>query len=1408
MPQALLQDAIGQSSESVLMFDLHGTITFWNAGAEAIYGYSSQAMLGKSIKSIIPENRQMVFENAIQLLLAQHVLAPREMTRVAASGVQFQVRSSLQLIRNPDGVISGFLEFSGAMTAVSQTSDQACQNLEPQSFATMVLESIDQGVLYGTMDFKIEYASPPVAKMFGYEVGQFIGQDIFSFIHPDDASAVLQIVQELYEGWQPKGHLRGVRADGSLIHLEIRAFPRLDASNTLIGSTVLVRDVTLETDFADEFKQIKQQLEQERQFALDVTASVKEGLVKVNAQGVVEYANAATANIAGVSQVSDLLGINPIDLVLPDEQAATKAHWKKLVKGEVVTYTHGVVRPDGLACRVEITVYPKLDAHQRFSGAIMVVADVTQKLELQAVIDRERDWSLHISQTIAQGYAVVNQRWEIEYANTAMARILGIEARALVGLLPIVLVPPDQRQALRDDIKRATQGETRVYRHQIQRPNDTVLRHVEVELYPKLGANQQFHSAIIIVTDITENVALEQASHTTRRALDRESRIGLLVANATLDGLAFINQDYIFEYVNPAWAQIMGYASSRELLGSSSKIWIDADLDLLKRYDAELEAGQSLTYTFQARRTDGRLILVENKSFPIFEDNQYRGFIAVMRDVTATAEQQRQRGIAASIAGIVSQGLAVLDRRGLFEFVNPALEKLLQRDKTSLIGQEFLSIFEPEERRRFEQLTQGLSPRQTSRLYSKIQRPDQSLIRFEIAYYPQENTDGSVLVFTNLTDQISQELEVMRVSNAVLEHQTQMQIQEQKTRLIAESIHQCVGVFDRDGRIEYVNPAYARMLGYDDPEALLGCPEADLMLPEDSHILAQAMTARKNRLSTTYTIRMLDANQQTLEVEVTGYPRFVADQYLGSVSVTENVAKRQQEQRELVQKAERYKGLLEQSQQYAKQITLIDQVHTAVLQASTSQELMQAVVNSIHSVLGFEMVSIYMIIQDQLVLQHYIGYQSVITHFPVSGNGVMVRVVRQKQTIVVDDAALDSDFVYPQKGVQSELCVPIIIGQEVVGVLNLEAPETFAFNTTDQHLLEQISERIGSKIQSTQIVDQLRILENAVQSSRELILITDSQLEFPGPKIIYVNNAILEQTGYTREELLGRTPRIFQGTQTSREMLIELKQSLQQGFVYRANTTNYRKDGSSYQVQWQISPVRDEKGQITHFVSVQNDITDRLKLEQLIGEFGQTRHKPDTSPQTIETTTKLLLDMKTYIGNMQWQLKHGQTMRGNLESLGGGVVLMQMLSISGSSGAIGFRGTQRILGTLHLKLGRIVAVEHPQLRGKLAVINLLGKTQGEFDFTADVNPPNTDLDLDPTALVLELAQKQDENLEQQKQTVATTSNRLVLPNLEAAQGFMRGVGGESYFKSSLQLFENQQKLIFTGRGFELVVLDS
>lgn len=154
--------------------------------------------------------------------------------------------------------------------------------------------------------------------------------------------------------------------------------------------------------------------------------------------------------------------------------------------------------------------------------------------------------------------------------------------------------------------------------------------------------------------------------------------------------------------------------------------------------------------------------------------------------------------------------------------------------------------------------------------------------------------------------------------------------------------------------------------------------------------------------------------------------------------------------------------------------------------------------------------------------------------------------------------------------------------------------------------LEGIIQDITYRMEQEQ---HLRLLESAITHAKDVIMITDSELNEPGPRILFVNEAFTEMTGYSAEETIGRSPRFLQGPDTDKEELRRLRVALSEREHCQVELLNYHKDGSAYWVELSVVPVNNAHGACTHFISIERDVTERKQNEALLRDFAENMEK-------------------------------------------------------------------------------------------------------------------------------------------------------------------------------------------------------
>ncbi|MBA3597736.1 MAG: PAS domain-containing protein [Methylibium sp.] len=135
--------------------------------------------------------------------------------------------------------------------------------------------------------------------------------------------------------------------------------------------------------------------------------------------------------------------------------------------------------------------------------------------------------------------------------------------------------------------------------------------------------------------------------------------------------------------------------------------------------------------------------------------------------------------------------------------------------------------------------------------------------------------------------------------------------------------------------------------------------------------------------------------------------------------------------------------------------------------------------------------------------------------------------------------------------------------------------------------------------------EQMRLLETCIAQLNDIVLITEvAPLDEPGPRIRFVNHAFVRITGYTSDEVLGRSPRLLQGPLTDRAELDRVRAALTCREPVHSELVNYSKAGLPYWIELDIVPVGMGGEDITHFVAVERDITERKRNEDALRELN------------------------------------------------------------------------------------------------------------------------------------------------------------------------------------------------------------
>ena len=184
------------------------------------------------------------------------------------------------------------------------------------------------------------------------------------------------------------------------------------------------------------------------------------------------------------------------------------------------------------------------------------------------------------------------------------------------------------------------------------------------------------------------------------------------------------------------------------------------------------------------------------------------------------------------------------------------------------------------------------------------------------------------------------------------------------------------------------------------------------------------------------------------------------------------------------------------------------------------------------------------------------------------------------------------------------------LARQAMKLLNLRK-QSNELTLANEELNREIAERAS-------VERVLRLRDQAIETISEGILITEIQSD--DNVIIYANASFERMTGYSFDEIRGRNCRFMQGEKTDRTTVAAMRNAVAEQKFCSVEILNYRKDGIPFWNSLSISPVKDDSGKVTHFVGVQQDITERKNAEEKL-QASEKRYRflSESVPQQVWT---------------------------------------------------------------------------------------------------------------------------------------------------------------------------------------------
>lgn len=782
------------------------------------------------------------------------------------------------------------------------------------------------------------------------------------------------------------------------------------------------------------------------------------------------------------------------------------------------------------------------------------------------------------------------------------------------------------------------------------------------------------------LTRLRQRIAELQAIQTEQaqlvRTLRKEGERGSQLARAveqSIGGVAVADMEGQIQFVNPAWARMHGY-EVQELIGKHLSIFHSADQfrqEILPFLEQVKESGAQHAQVSNVHKDGTTFPTLMTTTLLTDEDGTPAGYVSTLCEITerkqAEALARRQVAVMDAVSRLFHESLicdSVAEIAHMCLFLAEALTESRfgfvglvnqagRMDTIALSNPGWDACSIPNSR-----ATQVLENMEPCGIWGRVLRDGQSLIANEPAAHPDavgipeghpplnaflgvplqrmEETIGMIGLGNkeggyNLADQ--QDVETLAVAFAEALHLEQMEEALRRSeglyRAVTEAAVAGIGITDPAETLTFVNPALAEMLGYTQDE-LVGINLRELTLPEDLPKF-QRMTERRMRgLADTYESRLRRKDGKVLHVLISASPLASSDaSFEGALAVIVDITSSQEAEEKLRQRA--------------AQLALLNDVGSQIAATVEPTALLERTAQLVQESFGYHHVALFTLDPERAELVMRARSGEFTTLYPPEhriqvGQGMVGWVGRHGETIWANDVETEPRYVnlYPDTlPTRSELSVPIRIGREVVGVLDVQSPAPQAFDDNDVMVMETLADQIAVAMENARLVEGLegtvaaRTAELLAEKEKsETILrsvgdaITMSSLEW---HIEYVNEAFASMTGYSVEEAIGQPTDFALVERMPEAVWRSLNATLARSETWLGEAVIRRKDGRVYDAALTIAPMRNAEGKTVGYVSSHRDISRAKALEAARSRFmSNVSHELRTPVTNVKLYAQLL----------------------------------------------------------------------------------------------------------------------------------------------------------------------------------------
>jgi PAS domain S-box-containing protein len=423
--QAYLAAIVESADDAIISKNLDGVIQWCNAAAERLFGYTAAELVGRSVRMLIPPDRQSEEDDILARLRRGQRVEHFETVRLAKGGRPLDVSLTVSPVRDSSGGIIG-------ASKIAREIGERRRAAAAQAYLAAIVESSEDAIIAKDLNGFIQSCNRSAERVFGYTSAELVGRSVRILVPDDRQHEEDEILARLRRGERIE-HFETVRVrkGGARIDISLTVSPVKDASGAIIGVSKVARDISAQ-------KQAAAALSAQQAWFRVTLASIGDAVIASDPDGRVTFMNATAERLTGWAQRDALeRPLEEVFRVINEETREPVDNPAMLVMrlGHVVGLANHtvLVARSGAERPIADSAAPIRDRAGNVLGVVLVFRDVSEERRVEEAIAEQREWLETTLESIGDAVIATDVQGEVVFMNPVAEHLTGWRAEAARG---------------------------------------------------------------------------------------------------------------------------------------------------------------------------------------------------------------------------------------------------------------------------------------------------------------------------------------------------------------------------------------------------------------------------------------------------------------------------------------------------------------------------------------------------------------------------------------------------------------------------------------------------------------------------------------------------------------------------------------------------------------------------------------------------------------------------------------------------------------------------------------------------------------------------------------------------------------------------------------------------------------